>query len=90
MGFVYFLSTEDQVFSHFKEFKAVAANKQYHKTNVLRSDYGGYFCSNNFKKYITESRIVHQRTSAYARKQSGMTKSLPHAIIKKHSGVVTN
>ena len=48
---------KDEVFSKFKEFKALAENHTKKKINTLRSDNGGEFNSKSFKPLCKESRI---------------------------------
>ena len=47
---IYFLKNKDEVFSKFKEFKALVENLSKRKIKVLRSDNGGEFTSGEFKE----------------------------------------
>ena len=45
---IYFLKTKDEVFSKFKEFKALIENLSEKKIKILRSDNGGEYTSKEF------------------------------------------
>jgi hypothetical protein len=49
---VYFLKTKDEVFSKFKEFKALIENLFERKIKILKSDYGGEYTSKEFAKML--------------------------------------
>ena len=46
---IYFMKNKDEVFSKFKEFKALIENHTKKKINTFRLDNGGEFTSNEFK-----------------------------------------
>ena len=48
---VYFLRNKAEVFSHFKEFKAMVELQTGKKIKCLRTDNGGEFCCNNFDAF---------------------------------------
>ena len=47
---IYFMKNKDEVFSKFKEFKALIENHIEKKIKTFRSDNGGEFTSNEFKR----------------------------------------
>ena len=51
---LYFLKNKSEFFSKFKEYKALVENQTGNKIKVLRSDNGGEFCENEFKKFCRE------------------------------------
>ena len=55
--FVYFLRTKDQVFTKFKEFRAMVQIQTGKRIKALRSDNGGEYISKNFQKYLKLSGI---------------------------------
>ena len=55
---VYFLRQKYEVFSKFKDFKALVENQTNKKIKVLRIDNGGEFCSREFEKFCKQCGIV--------------------------------
>jgi len=55
---VYFLRHKSEVFSKFKEFKALVENQTNKKIKVLRTDNGGEFCSREFEQFCKQYGIV--------------------------------
>ena len=47
---IYFMNNKDEVFSKFKEFKALIENHREKKIKIFRSDNGGEFTSTEFKE----------------------------------------
>ena len=52
---IYFMQNKDEVFSKFKEFKALIENHIEKKINTIQLDNGGEFTSNEFKEIGKES-----------------------------------
>ena len=48
---IYFLKAKSEVFNKFKEFKEFVENLSEKKINILRSDNGGEFTSDEFKAF---------------------------------------
>ena len=62
----YFMNIKDEVFSKFKEFKALIKNHYEKNIKTIRSDNGGEFTSNEFKENqgirgICPLLIIHNR-----------------------------
>ncbi|GJY99628.1 zinc finger, CCHC-type containing protein [Tanacetum coccineum] len=68
----YFLTTKDQAFSTFKEFRQQIEMETRMKLRMLRTDRGGEFTSNEFTKYCKENRIARQLTAPYSPQQNGV------------------
>ena len=51
---------QDEVFSKFKEFKALIENHIEKKIKIFRSDNGGEFTSNEFKELCKDSGIKRE------------------------------
>ncbi|GJV91651.1 zinc finger, CCHC-type containing protein [Tanacetum coccineum] len=76
----YFLSTKDQAFDTFKEFKKSTENELRTTLKMLRTDRGGEFTSNEFTQYCKENGIARQLTAPYSPQQNGVAKAVRHAI----------
>nr|GEZ94468.1 zinc finger, CCHC-type [Tanacetum cinerariifolium] len=66
---VYFLTTKDQAFDTFKEYK------------MLRTDRGGEFTLNEFIQYCKENGIARQPTAPYSPQQNGVVERRNRTIM---------
>ena len=55
---LYFLKKKSEVFSKFKEYKALVENQTGKKIKVLRIDNGGELCEKEFEKFYKECSIA--------------------------------
>ena len=62
---IYFMKNKDEVFSKFKEFKALIENHTEKKIKTFRSDNGGEFTSNEFKELYKDSGIKRELSNPY-------------------------
>ena len=62
---IYFMKNKDEVFSKFKEFKALIENQTKKKINTFRSNNGGEFTSNELKELCKDSRIKREFSTPY-------------------------
>jgi transposase InsO family protein len=69
---IYFLKNKDEVFSKFKEFKALVENLFERKIKVLRSHNGGEFTSGEFKEFCREAGIKRELSTPYNPQQNGV------------------
>jgi hypothetical protein len=60
---IYFLKTKDEVFSKFKEFKALIENLSEKKIKILRSDNGGEYTSKEFVNFCKDVGIKRELTT---------------------------
>ena len=63
---VYFLRSKAEVFSYFKEFKAMVELQTRKKIKCLRTDNGGDFCSNDFDTFFKDCGINREKTTPYS------------------------
>ena len=62
---IHFLKNKDEVFSKFKDFKALIENHTEKKIKTFRSENGGEFASDEFKELCKESRTKRELTTPY-------------------------
>ena len=67
---IYFLKGKSEVFSKFKEYKALVENQTDRKIKNLRSDKGREFTSEEFKELCRESGIKRELTTPYDPQQN--------------------
>nr|GEY30356.1 zinc finger, CCHC-type [Tanacetum cinerariifolium] len=67
-----FLTSKDQTFSTFKEFRQRIEMEIRVKLRMLKTDRGGEFTSNEFTKYCKENGIARQLTAPYSPQQNGV------------------
>nr|GEZ53155.1 zinc finger, CCHC-type [Tanacetum cinerariifolium] len=78
---VYFLSTKDQAFDTFKEYKKSIENELRTTLKMLRTDRGGEFTSNEFTQYCKENGIARQLTAPYSPQQNGVVERRNRTIM---------
>ncbi|GJU74747.1 zinc finger, CCHC-type containing protein [Tanacetum coccineum] len=78
---VYFLSTKDQAFDTFKEFKKTIENELRTTLKMFRTDRGGEFNSNEFTQYCKENGIARQLTAPYSPQQNGVVERRNRTIM---------
>ena len=62
---MYFLKGKNEVFSKFKEFKALVENLSEKKIKIFRSNNGGEFTGGEFKSFCTEAGIKRELSTPY-------------------------
>ena len=65
------MKNKDEVFSKFKEFKALIENHSEKKIKTFRSYNGGEFTSNEFKELCKESGVKRELSTPYNLQQNG-------------------
>ena len=70
---IYFMKNKDEVFSKFKEFKALIENHTENKIKTFRSDNGREFTLDEFKELCRYSRIKRELTTPYDPQQNGVS-----------------
>jgi transposase InsO family protein len=71
---VYLLKSKDELFSIFKEFKALIENISERKIKILRSDNGGEYTSKEFVNYCKDVGIKRELTTPYNPQQNSVAK----------------
>jgi transposase InsO family protein len=67
------LKTKDEVFSKFKEFKALIENLSERKIKILRADNGGEYTSKEFVNFCKYVGIKRELTTPYNPQQNSAT-----------------
>jgi transposase InsO family protein len=79
---VYFLKSKDEVFSKFKEFKALIENLSERKIKILRSDNGGEYTSKEFVNFCKDVGIKRELTTPYNPQQNGVAERKNKTIME--------
>jgi transposase InsO family protein len=79
---IYFLKSKDEVFSKFKEFKALIENLSERKIKILRSDNGGEYISKEFVNFCKDVGIKRELTTPYNPQQNGVAKRKNRTIME--------
>jgi hypothetical protein len=79
---VYFLKSKDEVFSKFKEFKALIENLSERKIKILRSDNGGEYTSKEFVNFCKDIGIKRELTTPYNPQQNGVAERKNRTIME--------
>ena len=87
LGYI-FLKKKDEVFERFKEFKALIENLSERKINILRSDNGGEFTSNEFNDYWKEDGIKRELTIPYNLQQNGVAERKNRSIMEAMKAMI--
>jgi hypothetical protein len=79
---VYFLKSKDEVFSKFKEFKALIENLSKRKIKILRSDNGGEYTSKEFVNFYKDVGIKRELTTPYNPQQNDVVERKNRTIME--------
>jgi transposase InsO family protein len=79
---VYFLKSKDELFSKFKEFKALIENLSERKIKILRSDNGGEYTSKEFANFYKDVGIKRELTTPYNPQQNDVVERKNRTIME--------
>ena len=82
---VYFLRNKSEVLSKLKEYTKMmesSTGSKIKRLNIIRSDNGGEYSSNDFKRYCHEFGITHQFTNPYSPEQNGVSERFNRTIME--------
>jgi hypothetical protein len=79
---IFFMKTKDEVFSRFREFRALVENQTGKKIKVLRSDNGGEYTSNEFRDFCKEAGIKRELTVPFNPQQNGVAERKNRTIVE--------
>jgi hypothetical protein len=80
---VYFLKSKDELFSKFKEFRALIENLFERKIKILRSKNGGEYTSKEFVKFFKDVGIKRELTTPYNPQQNGVAERKNRTIMEE-------
>ncbi|MCO5610627.1 hypothetical protein L7F22_064866 [Adiantum nelumboides] len=86
---VYFLKNKSEVFSYFKQSKAMVEKECGRFIKTLRSDQGGEFRSKEFEELCWNQGIRRQYTCAYTPQQNGVAER-KNRVIVEHARAMLN
>lgn len=87
---VYFLHSKSDVFSKFKEYKALVENQLNLKIKCLRTDNGREYLSSEFISYLKRSGIVHQTSNTYTPQQNGLSERMNRTLMERARCMLIN
>jgi transposase InsO family protein len=76
------LKSKDEVFSKFKEFKALIENLSERKIKILRSYNGGEYTSKEFANFCKDAGIKRELTTPYNPQQNGVAERKNRTIME--------
>jgi hypothetical protein len=79
---LYLLKSKDEVFSKFKEFKALIENLCERKIKILRSDNGGEYTSKEFVNFCKDVGIKRELTTPYKPQKNGVAERKNKTIME--------
>jgi hypothetical protein len=79
---IYFLKHKHEVFSTFKSFHMMISNQFNGCLTIFRSDSGGEYLSNEFKSYLENFGILHQKSCPKTPQQNGLAERKHRHIIE--------
>lgn len=79
---IYFLKGKNEVFSKFKEFKALVENLSEKKIKIFRSDNGRELTSGKFKTFCKEVGIKRELSTPYNPQQNGVAERKNQTIME--------
>ena len=82
-SWVYLMREKKEVFRYFKLWKAMTERQTGKKINIFRTDRGGEYLSNEFKKFLEEDGVVHQVSMAGTPQQNGVAERMNRTLQEK-------
>ena len=81
---IYFLKCKEskEILKRFKEFKTLIENLSGHKIKTLRTDNGGEYTSDLFKRFCKEIGIKREYTVPYNPEQNGVAERKNRTVIE--------
>eukprot|EP00253_Pinus_taeda_P028922 PITA_28922 len=87
---VYMLKRKSDVFSVFKQFRALVGNNTGRTIKCLRTDNGGEFTSKEFDSYCKDAGIERHKTTIYTPQQNGVAERMHMTILERARSMLSN
>ena len=80
---VYFLVRKSEMFTKFREWKAMVELQSGHTLQEFQSDNGGEYISHDFRDYLVLKGILHRTSTAYTPQQNGKAECSIRMILEQ-------
>jgi transposase InsO family protein len=87
---IYMLKRKDDVFTVFKQFRALGEKSIGRFIKCLRTDNGGEFTSMEFENYCKEFGIDRHKTTAYTPQQDRVVERMNMTLLERERGMLSN
>lgn len=78
----FFIKSKSEVLSKFMEYVAMMENETGLRVRSIRTDNGGEYTSQCFKKFCSDKGIAHQLTNPYTPEQNGVSERLNRTLVE--------
>ena len=78
----YFMKSKSEVLSKFVEYVTMMENETHLRVRAIRTDNGGEYTSQYFKKFCADKGIAHQLIKPYTPKQIGVSERLNRTLVE--------
>ena len=78
----YFIKSNSEVLSKFVEYVTMMENETDLQVRAIRTDNGGEYTSQYFKKFCADKGVAHQLTNPYTPEQNGVSERLNSTLIE--------
>eukprot|EP00253_Pinus_taeda_P034717 PITA_34717 len=87
---VFMLKKKSDVFSVFKQFRALVENNTGRTIKCLRTGNGGEFTSKEFDSYCKDAGIERHKTTVYTPQQNGVAKRMNRTLLERARCMLSN
>eukprot|EP00253_Pinus_taeda_P013841 PITA_13841 len=87
---VYMLKRKSDVFSVFKQFRALVENNTGRTIKCLRNDNGGEITSKEFDSYCKDGGIKRHKTTVYTPQQNGVVECMNMTLLERERSMLSN
>ena len=82
-GWIYFMRSKSETLTKFREFQRRIENETSNKIQILCTDRGGEYLSDEFSKLCKESGIKRELTQAHTPQQNGVSERRNRTIVER-------